>query len=102
MTAAHVWHGLDDFIPRSRDFRLVVAPPDEILDWTQVPEFRESGTAREHPPTAGYTQGVSLRLRAPNGPAGTSNRSDERRVGTECGSTARTRGTRDNATKKTQ
>src|SRR3546814_9868130 len=71
MTAAHVRHGLDDFIPRSRDFRLVVAQPDEILDWTRVPEFRESGTAREHLLTAGYTQGVSLLLRAHDRNVGT-------------------------------
>lgn len=64
MTAAHVKHGLEDFIPRSRDFQLVVDQPDEVLDWTRVPEFRESETAREHLLAAGYTQGVSLVLRA--------------------------------------
>lgn len=71
MTAAHVKHGLEDFIPRSRDFRLVVDHPDEILDWTRVPEFRESDTAREHLLAAGYTQGVSLVLRTHGRAVGT-------------------------------
>lgn len=63
MSRAHIEHGLDYFIPSSPDFQLVQKRPDDILDWNDVPLFRETATAKEILLSAGYTQGMSLVLR---------------------------------------
>lgn len=63
MSSDHVAHGLDYFIPRSPEFRHVLAKPESILTWDDVPEFRDTATAREHLLAAGYTDGTSLALR---------------------------------------
>jgi DNA-binding CsgD family transcriptional regulator len=71
MEAAHVAHGLEYFIPRSPEFQVVSETPDEIIDWSGMPSFRETATARDHLILAGYTQGVSLLLRSGERPVGT-------------------------------
>lgn len=70
MDPAHVAHGLEYFIPRSPEFRVVSQSPDEIIDWSEMPSFRETFTAKEHLLTAGYTQGTSLLLRRGDRPVG--------------------------------
>jgi DNA-binding CsgD family transcriptional regulator len=62
MADEHVRHGLDYFIPHSPDFRQVVAEPRELLDWSRIPSFRETATARDFLLSAGYQQGVSFLL----------------------------------------
>lgn len=62
MTKEHVQEGVVDFIPRSRYFQSVLEAPEAILDWTQVPEFQETGMARDHLLTVGITQGMSFAL----------------------------------------
>jgi DNA-binding CsgD family transcriptional regulator len=62
MTEEHVRHGLDYFIPHSPDFRQVVAAPHELLDWSRIPSFSETATARDFLLSAGYQQGVSFLL----------------------------------------
>ena len=71
MQPAHIAHGVDYFIPRSPEFRTVTESPDEIIDWTAMPSFRETATARDHLLNAGFTQGVSLLLRHKDRPVGT-------------------------------
>lgn len=71
MAPTHVQHGLNHFIPHSREFRAVEDRPRELLDWTRVPSFRESETARDHLLAAGYTQGVSLTLQVGHRAVGT-------------------------------
>jgi DNA-binding CsgD family transcriptional regulator len=62
MAPEHVRHGLEYFIPHSPDFHMVVEHPHELLDWTRVPSFRETATAKEFLLTSGFTQGVSFLL----------------------------------------
>jgi DNA-binding CsgD family transcriptional regulator len=62
MADEHVRHGLDYFIPHSPDFRQVVAAPHDLLDWSGIPSFRETATARDFLLSAGYQQGVSFLL----------------------------------------
>jgi DNA-binding CsgD family transcriptional regulator len=62
MTPEHVRDGLKEFIPRSPEFRLVLESPNEVLDWTRVPNFRETAIAKEHLLASGFTQGVSFAL----------------------------------------
>ncbi|MCU1527168.1 MAG: DNA-binding response regulator [Frondihabitans sp.] len=62
MTLEQVRDRLGYFIPHSPEIRLVLDAPRELLDWTREPEFQETVIAREHPLTAGFTQGVSFAL----------------------------------------
>ena len=71
MAPEHVRHGLEYFIPHSPDFHLVAKHPHELLDWTRVPAFRETATAKEFLLASGFTQGVSFLLVDDEVPVGT-------------------------------
>ncbi|GAB3614732.1 helix-turn-helix transcriptional regulator [Humibacter ginsengisoli] len=71
MAPEHVQHGLDYFIPHSPDFRLVSDEPHEVLDWSRMPAFRETATAKDFLLASGFTQGVSFLLVDDETPVGT-------------------------------
>jgi len=71
MAPEHVQHGLDYFIPHSPDFHAVSEQPREVLDWSRMPAFRETATAKDFLLASGFTQGVSFLLVDGETPVGT-------------------------------
>jgi DNA-binding CsgD family transcriptional regulator len=62
MAPGHVRAAIEEFFPRSPDFRRVLDAPEDLFDWTRGSNFRESAIAKEHLLIAGFTQGVSFAL----------------------------------------
>lgn len=62
MSDAQLRDGLEELIPHSAYFRSVLETPEEIFDFTRVPEFLETDHARAHMLDDDITQGMSFAL----------------------------------------